>query len=175
MVHSSPLPTPGPRGRVRRWPDAIHDRMRKGPPKRVAIDHDDYHAEYVGTTRRGHQFFLTTPFVPAYAGAEGREFIALYVFDAKGALLDATIDDLGPRAKLDADARVRRRDELLGSLGPVKFRRITIAPFSLERHGVTFGLIPRAPDEDGQDWCAIFMPGDVMCFWPPWTSGVYDT
>ena len=46
--------------------------MGKGPPKLVAVGHDDYHAEYVGRTRDGRQFFLTTPFVPGE-----REFIAL--------------------------------------------------------------------------------------------------
>jgi len=27
--------------------------MAKGPPKTVALDHDDYHAEYVGKTEDG--------------------------------------------------------------------------------------------------------------------------
>ena len=74
--------------------------MKKTAPKLIAIDHDDYHAEHVGKTKDGRQFFLTTPFVPSK-----REFIALYVFDKKGALESATIDDLGTRAKLDHDKR----------------------------------------------------------------------
>jgi hypothetical protein len=75
--------------------------MPDAPPEIVAINHDDYHAQHVGRTADGRQFFLTTPFVPAIAGATGREFIALYFFDADGRFLDARIDDLGPRATLD--------------------------------------------------------------------------
>ena len=97
--------------------------MKPRAPKLIAIDHDDYHAEHVGKTKDGRQFFLTTPFVPSK-----REFIALYVFDAKGALASATIDDLGTRAKLDHAKREARRDELLASLGKVKYCRIMAIP-----------------------------------------------
>src|SRR4051794_9322837 len=105
--------------------------MAKGPPKTVALDHDNYAAEHVGGTEDGRQFFLTTPFVPANAvGTDtGREFLALYVFDKTGALLTATIDDLGPRSRMDEAARVARRDDLLASLGKFKHRRIKVAPF----------------------------------------------
>jgi hypothetical protein len=151
--------------------------MAKGPPKTVALDHDDYAAEYVGNTGDGRQFFLTTPFVPANPiGSDmGREFIALYLFDKAGSLLSATIDDLGPRSKMDEAARVVRRDELLTSLGKVKYCRIKVAPFKVERFGVDFGFIPQAPEEDGEDWSVIVEPGNYMCFCPPWTSGDYDT
>jgi len=151
--------------------------MAKDPPKTVAINHDDYHAEHVGRLADGRQFFLTTPFVPADAvgTATGREFIALYLFDKAGQLVSATIDDLGPRATLDHAARIARRDALLASLGPFEYRRIKVAPFRLEMFGVEFGFIPRPPEEPGEDWAVIVEPGDVMCFWPPWTSGDYDT
>jgi hypothetical protein len=59
----------------------------------------------VGRTADGRQFFLTTPFVPAKAGAAGAEFVALYRFDAAGQLIEGAIDNLGPRATLDNDAR----------------------------------------------------------------------
>ena len=149
--------------------------MAKGPPKTVAVNHDDYHAEYVGRTKDGAQFFLTTPFVPGVADQPGREFIALYLFDKAGQLQSATIDDLGPRATMDLGARMARRDELLASLGEVSYQRIKVAPFRIERFGVEFGFIPQPPEEPGEDWSVIVMPGDVMCFWPPWSSGDYDT
>jgi hypothetical protein len=76
---------------------------------------------------------------------------------------------------MDKAARVARRDELLASLGKVKFCRIQVAPFKVERFGVEFGLIPQPPEEEGEDWSAIVEPGNYMCFWPPWTSGEYDT
>ncbi|WP_425615075.1 hypothetical protein NA78x_004964 [Anatilimnocola sp. NA78] len=149
--------------------------MPKGPPKLVALDHDDYYAKHVGHTKEGDQFFLTTPFVPASSGNPGREFIALYLFDKAGALKTATIEDVGTRATLDETACAARRDELLASLGPVKFRKIKVAPFQIERFGVEFGFIPQEPDEAGEDWSVIVEPGNYMCFWPPWSSGEYDT
>jgi hypothetical protein len=149
--------------------------MAKGPPKIIALDHDDFAAEYVGHAKDGHQFFLTTPFVPAVGQEPGREFIALYVFDKTGNLQSATIDDLGPRATMDTAARLARRDELLTSLGEVKFRRIEVAPFKVGRFGVEFGFIAQPPQEPNEDWSVTVEPGNYMCFWPPWTSGEYDT
>lgn len=151
--------------------------MAKGTPKTVALNHDDYHAEHVGRLADGRQFFLTTPFVGAeeVGTATGREFIALYIFDKAGQLLSATIDDLGTRVALDEAARRARRDALLASLGPVKFQRIKVAPFRIEMFGVEFGFIPQPPEESGEDWSVIVEPGNVMCFWPPWNSGDYDT
>ena len=29
--------------------------------------------------------------------------------------------------------------------------------------------------DEGDEWCVTLEPGDFMCFWPPWNSGVYDT
>ena len=149
----------------------------KGGPKIVALDHDEYAAKYVGRTNDGRQFFLTTPFVPGagLGGDPGREFLALYVFDKAGALMSAMIDDFGPRSKMIEVDRVARRDELLASLGAVEYRRITVAPFKVERFGVEFGFIPQPPEDPGEDWSVLVEPGDYMCFWPPWTSGNYDT
>lgn len=149
--------------------------MAKGPPKTITLNHDDYHAEHVGRLADGRQFFLTTPFVPAVGKAAGREFIALYVFDKAGQLASATIDDLGPRATMDEAARLARRDALLASLGQFKLQRIKVAPFRVEMFGVEFGFIPQPPEEPGDDWSVIAEPGNFMCFWPPWTSGQYDT
>ncbi len=151
--------------------------IAKGGPKKVALDHDEFSARYVGRTADGQQFFLTTPFVPGAGsgGNPGREFLALYVFDKAGALLSATIDDFGPRATLKEVDRVARRDELLASLGVVEYRRIRVAPFKVERFGVEFGFIPQPSEDQDEDWSVIVEPGNYMCFWPPWTSGDYDT
>src|SRR5262249_12466767 len=70
----------------------------RNKPKLIAIDHDEYHASHVGRTANGTQFFLTTPFVPAIEGSAGREFVAVYLFDARGRFHEARIDDLGTRA-----------------------------------------------------------------------------
>lgn len=71
--------------------------MTSEPPDLIAIDHDDYHAEHVGHTRDGRQFFLTTPFEPPHGDDQGGEYVALFLFDGEGNLLAAEIDDFGPR------------------------------------------------------------------------------
>ncbi|WP_326559097.1 hypothetical protein [Micromonospora sp. NBC_01796] len=150
--------------------------MRVGPPSRLAIDHDDYHAEHVGRTADGRQFFLTTPFEPAIRGEiDGQEFVALYLFDAGGRFLEARIDAFGPRARMDRAARRAAYDARLKGLGEVTFTRIEVEPFAINRFGTTFGLIPREPEEDDDAWWVTLEPGDYMAFTDPWDSGEYDT
>ena len=114
--------------------------MSSAPPQLVAINHDDHHAEHIGRTADGRQFFLTSPFVPASGDEAGREFIALFLFDPRGRFLDARIDDLGPRAGLDLDAAKRLHVQRLAELGSVTYERIEVQPFEVERFGTTFGL-----------------------------------
>ncbi len=144
-------------------------------PARIRIEHDDHHARYVGRTGAGLQYFLTTPFVPALSDA-GREFIAVYLFDEDGVLVEARIDDLGPRAQLDREAARRLEARRLADLGTVTLEAIEVAPFELERFGTRFGLIPQAPAEDDDDpqWSIVVEPGNYMAFYPPW-DGEYDT
>ena len=146
-----------------------------GPPDKIAIDHDDYHAEFVGHTADGRQFFLTTRFVPAWDGSQGCEFLALYLFDSEGKLLEARIDDLGPRASLDKVRRESLHERRLKELGRLSFGRIEVAPFATQRFGTTFGLVARPPDEDAEHWTVELEPGNYMAFFPPWDSGEYDT
>ncbi len=149
--------------------------MTDGPPKLIAIDNDDYHAEYVGRTADNRQFFLTTPFESALGANAGCEFIALYLFDNAGRLLDAKIERLGPRATMDHEKREKLRDLWLQELGQLKFGRIEIAPFAIQRFGTTFGLVLRDPEEAGDSWAVEIQPGNYMAFFAPWDSGVYDT
>lgn len=141
-------------------------------PELIAIDHDDYHAEHVGRTADGRQFFLTTPFEPG-----GDEFVALFLFDAAGRLLDAQIDNFGPRETMDQAARRATRDARLAELGDVSYERIEVAPFSVDRFGTQFGLIASQTDEDDGEspWIVELLPGNFMAFWEPWDSGDYDT
>ncbi|SEF37496.1 hypothetical protein SAMN05421837_11456 [Amycolatopsis pretoriensis] len=145
-----------------------------GAPDLIAIDHDTYHAEHVGRTADGRQFFLTTPFEPAAKGP-GNEFVALFLFDQSGRLLEAKIDEFGPRAQMDRDHRQSRYEARLRELGQVTFTRIEVAPFAVERFGTTFGLIPRPGDEEDDPWWVELRPGNYMAFTEPWDSGRYDT
>ncbi len=151
--------------------------MNSDAPDLVAIDHDDYHAEHVGRTADGRQFFLTNPFEAASkAGAsDGGEFVALYIFDAAGKLLEAKIDAFGPRATRDEEARRRLYLQRLQELGDVTFGRIEVAPFAVERFGTTFGLVLREPEDEDDVWAVEVQPGNYMAFFEPWDSGVYDT
>ena len=146
-----------------------------GRPALIAIEHDDYRAEYVGHLADGRQFFLTTPFIPALGSHPGEEFVALYLFDQDGQLTDSKIDSFGPRQTMDAKARRDLRDRRLRELGPLVFDRIEIAPFAIDRSGVSFGLIVREPEDDDDPWAVTVEPGDFMAFFAPWDSGDYDT
>ncbi len=46
-----------------------------GIPDTFPIIQDDYHAKHIGKLEDGRQFFLTTPFVPAYGDTDGGEYI----------------------------------------------------------------------------------------------------
>jgi hypothetical protein len=149
--------------------------VSEDPPTLIAINHDDYHARHVGRTADGRQFFLTTPFVPAIRGAAGAEFVALYLFDAAGQLIEAVIDNFGPRATMDNDARRQVYERRLQDLGRVSFERIEVAPFAIHRFGTTFGLVVREADGEEEGYAVELHPGNYMAFFPPWDSGEYDT
>jgi hypothetical protein len=145
-------------------------------PELIAIDHDDHYASHIGSLPDGRQFFLTTPFVPAMDDDPGREFVALYMFDGQGRLIEAQIDDLGTRATLDERHARNVFEQRLAALGPIEYGRIEVQPFELERFGVTFGLLPFPPeDEEDDEWAVELHPGNYMAFYEPWDSGEYDT
>lgn len=149
--------------------------MASRKPSVIAIDHDDYHAEHVGRIKDGRQFFLTTPFEPAHGTKPGCEFVALYLFDVKGHLLEARIDSFGPRATMNREDRRKLCERRLEELGEHTFERIEVAPFAVERFGTVFGLVLREPEEEGDPWAVEAQPGNYMAFFEPWNSGGYDT
>ena len=53
---------------------------------------------------------------------------------------------------------------------------LEVQPFSVQRFGTTFGLIPIPPDDedDDRDWSVVLHPGNDMAFFEPW-EGDYDT
>ncbi|MDD5125693.1 hypothetical protein [Methylovulum sp.] len=149
--------------------------MASNPPKLITIDHDDYHAEHIGRTGDGRQFFLTLPFEPAIGGRVGCEFVALYLFDEHGLLIEAKIDSFGPRDSMSDEARQNLHAQRLKELGGVSFERIELAPFSIERFGTTFGLVLREPEDEEDPLAVEVQPGNYMAFFEPWDSGEYDT
>lgn len=149
--------------------------MKSGRPTKIAIEHDDYSAKYIGINRNGMQFFLTTPFEPANKNSKGCEYIALFTFDSDGSLVNSSIDVLGPRGSFSHEQGSRQFHEKLASLGEVDFRRIEIEPFSVHFNGIDIGLIVREPEDEDDVWAVEMLPGNYMAFFEPWDSGEYDT
>ncbi len=144
-------------------------------PELIAINNDDYHAKHIGKMANGDQFILTTPFVPA-GRVPGCEFIALYLFDAKGTLKSHKIHSFGPRSSVDETIVASVRDAWLKDLGDIRYTRIQVSPFTVTLFDTVFGLIVREPDDDDEDVTAVEMqPGNYMAFFEPWDSGDYDT
>ncbi len=148
--------------------------MSKHPPTFIAIDRDEAFAKYVGRTADRKQFFLTKPFLPASAGQPEHDYLALYLFDEDGVLLEAQIEDLGPRDKVDVEQARTIRAMMLEGLGKYKAGRILIVPFKVERFGAEFGLIAHPPKTPLGDWSVTVEPGKYMTFSPPWDNGAYE-
>ena len=146
--------------------------MTDGRPQTIALDPDDYHAKYVGRTADGRQFFITTH-VDERCAVHGHAFVAVYLFNAAGKLLEARIEDMGVYADLDGAGWGNMLEKRFGELGWTTPRRIVMMPFEVERFGLKFGLIARKR-EDAR-WIAEVQPGNPMAFFAPWDRGVYDT
>src|SRR5215470_7400618 len=73
-------------------------------PEKISILHDEYHARHIGRTSDGRQFFLTNAFEPAMGESPGREYVALFLFDNDGTLIEDRIDELGTRQELGLDS-----------------------------------------------------------------------
>jgi len=144
-------------------------------PEKIAINHDNYSAKHIGRTKDGLQFFLTTPFEPAFPNTKGCEYIALFKFDLDGNLVDAKIDTIGPRGSYNEEERRQKYLSHLYELGEVKYQRIEVKPFSIKHNNVDIGLIIREPVDDDDIFAVELLPGNYMAFFEPWDSGEYDT
>lgn len=165
--------------------------MRSDRPNRIRLcyqteeeDPDPDRGRYVGTARDGRRFFITAPFHPAVGTGPfvGHDFVALYLWDSRGEFLSAEYRQIGTRGvdapSADKTLAANRYPEAVSSLleflGPVAYGDIDVAPFAMSINGVEFGLVPRAPEDDDDTWTVRAMPGDYMCWYPPW-DGFYDT
>lgn len=156
-----------------------------GPPERIKITHDDYHAKYIGRTADGRQFFLSNAFDWAIDDKPGREYVVLFLFDSDGTLVEDHVDVLGSRKQLGGDSALPGNkadldtiedviNSRLAELGDIDFGDIELRPFEIERYGTKFGFIAIPPDDPEDDWWVEFHPGNFMAFSPPW-DGDYDT
>ena len=141
------------------------EEQHMGPPELIYIEHDDYHAQYIGVPAGGLQFF----FAPIFSD---HEFITLFLFNEEGDLVESKIEDLGPRSSCDYDHARTVRAEWLAQLEPFEYQGIQVKPFAVEHNGEMMGLIPTKYPEY---WVVEVLPGNVMAFAAPWDSGEYDT
>lgn len=150
------------------------------PPRFVRINHDDYHARYVGKTAGGDQFFLTFPFASSIDGQPGGNWIALYVFDEFGLLKEAQVHSEQEQGLATRTAVQQFAAAELARLGKVKFGDIKVAPFVVEKFGRPFGLVfdagdPGEDEDSDEPYITVTVePGNYMAFNPPW-EGDYDT
>jgi len=141
-----------------------------GPPELISIEHDDYHAQYVGRTQQGQQFFITGPFIADVNQDRTylrREFLAVFLFDQAGDLVDSRVEEVSKNSDyLNLEAK------RLAELGNFEFGGIKVKPFAVEHHGVMMGLIP---NKHYGRWWVELLPGNFMAFHEPWDDGEYDT
>ena len=146
-------------------------------PERIVIPHDNHRGRYVGRTRSGEQFFITTPFEWR---DKRREFVALYLFNSEGDLIEAVIDELSDHEARTGPSPATLEDRIkrhLERLGPVEYRDISVKLFEVSRHGTIFGLVPASSSNCGEEEptpSVELKPGDYMAFTQPWL-GSYDT
>lgn len=138
-----------------------------GAPELVLIEHDDYHAKYLGRTASGLQFFFPPIFVPG-----GHEYTVLFLFNEAGELVESKMEDHGLRETFNVEYARGLRSEWLREIGPVEFQDIQVKPFAVELGGEIMGMIPLKFDDY---WVVEVLPGNVMAFVQPWDSGLYDT
>jgi hypothetical protein len=144
-----------------------------GAPGLISIEHDDYHADLIGRTEDGMQFFITGPFIADVNRDRThirREFIAVFLFNIAGDMVNSRVDELAqPR---DYEYARNLEAQRLAELGAVEFRGINVKPFAVEHHGVMMGLIP---NKHQHQWWVELLPGNFMALHEPWDAGEYDT
>jgi len=145
-------------------------------PDRFWIVPDDYHAEWAGVTSDGIQFFATEPFQSgSLANGTGCEYNAVFLWNEDGSFREARIDRLGPRSELEREERDRLFNQRIKELGDYEIKPIFVAPFQVEKFGVTFGLIYEYEVVEGEGYGYVELePGNFMAFYHPW-DGRYDT
>jgi len=155
-----------------------------GAPEKIHLIPDDYHLERVGRLPDGRLIYQETQV--SYDGKTSLDFAVTYVFDQDGNLVEDLVTLVGARDKITKADWQRAELEHEQRFGEIEMTDIWVRPFSLERHGLVFGLVPVAMEtveEDGVKyepepddlWRVEAMPGNTLSFYAPWEDGEYDT
>lgn len=140
-------------------------------PEKIRLIPDDYHLPHIGRLSDGRLFLVAIQL--EFGRIPTRDYVCTFLFDDDGKLVDQTIDLVGERDSYPTELVRRIYDRHLEALGRHEISEIWLRPFKAQSHGVEFGFIADHDEEAG--WRVEFMPGNTMCFWPPWDSGEYDT
>lgn len=141
-------------------------------PARFRIVPDDYHVPYAGTAEDGRKFFLSDELF-----GPGAAYVGLYLWKADGTFDEVKVDEVrrpagvppGQAASAAADQLIAAR---LGELGKYVLEPIDVAPFAVQRNGVTFGWV--GTEFEGT-YSIHIEPGDFIAYYAPWDGLDYDT
>ena len=142
---------------------------------RVHLIPDHFHLTHVGELHDGNYFWIDNQL--ASDGNDTRDFIAVYIFDRKGNLIDSKIIDRGLRSNSDQLPLKEVIDRESKRTGVKRRTSFWAFPFSVAAFGLIFGLVVRdrqAGELDGYQAVDV-LPGYTLMFYPPWSDGLYDT
>ena len=141
-------------------------------PERFTIIPDPWQAEYVGVLDDGRRYFVTAD-VDLLA-ATG--YVSIYYWAADGSFESADIRKVGPLDEIESGGLSAAEGVRQGQLAGATIEPITVAPFSVEKNGTTFGFIARGPDPEYYDVASVtHVPNDDMVYYWPWDGEGYDT
>ncbi len=150
--------------------------------QKIRLIPDSYHLTNVGQLDNGNNYWIDVQLIPERR--DTRDFVATYIFDDDGTLIDSEIINLGLRSDPNAlrvkDVIAQQRSKIgvrkAGIFGG-KSESFWVKPFSVRAYDVDFGLVVREPEADNPDRPPVVdaMPGWTLMFYPPWEDGGYDT
>lgn len=149
-------------------------------PERFTIIPDDYHVPYAGTAEDGRRFFLSDELFSLTVDGRGAgsSHVGLFLWHADGSFDRVHVETVERerRGLPPGQAAPAGRADLvaaqLARLGDYVLEPITVAPFTTEVDGVTFGWL--YDEYDGEGTLTI-EPGDFIAYYEPWDGEEYDT
>lgn len=136
---------------------------------------DSFHLTDVGELNDGNYYWIDRQLVSD--GTDTRDFVAVYLFDPQGNLINSEIIDRGLRSDPNKIPLEDVFDRVSKRIGVKRRTDFWVYPFSVAAFGQKFGLVVRERQEGERDGFQAVdaMPGFTLMFYPPWIDGLYDT
>jgi hypothetical protein len=143
-------------------------------PERFRIVPDDYHVPYAGTAADGRKFFLSDELFDPGTGAA---YVGVFLWKTDGTFDELKVDEVRrPKGLPPAQAASAGADQLVAArlreLGKYVLEPIDVAPFTVDRNGVTFGWVV---DQFEGEYSIHIEPGNFIAYYEPWDGLEYDT